>query len=58
MTSDRQNRREPYVADMIADPVVQAVMARDGVTAEDLLSLVVRMRERLRDAGAQGRSAA
>ena len=58
MTSVRQTRREPYVADMIADPVVQAVMARDGVTAEDLLSLVVRMRERLRDTGALDRSAA
>lgn len=58
MTSDRQNRHEPCVADMIEDPVVQAVMARDGVTAEDLLSLVVRMRERLRDAGALDRSAA
>jgi hypothetical protein len=58
MSRETQNRREPLVADMVRDPVVQAVMARDGVTAEEILTLVFQMRERLRRTGALDRLAA
>ena len=58
MHHDKLPRREPLVADMVQDPIVQAVMRRDGVTPEDVLTLVVHMRERLRRTGALDRLAA
>jgi hypothetical protein len=58
MTSESQTHPEPFLADMVQDPVILAVMARDGVTPEALLSLLVGMRERLRETGALDRLAA
>ncbi|WP_207481174.1 hypothetical protein [Arenibaculum pallidiluteum] len=58
MNKETKPRREPLVAEMVQDPVIQAVMLRDGVSAEDVLTLVVGMRERLRRSGALDRLAA
>lgn len=38
---------EPGLRDALADPVVQAVMRRDGVTQEALLRLIAAVRARL-----------
>lgn len=39
--------REPQLDDMMADPVVRLVMARDGVTLDDLRDVVTEARSRL-----------
>lgn len=39
--------REPLLDDMMADPVVRLVMARDGVTLDDLRDVVTEARSRL-----------
>lgn len=38
---------EPRLADMLDDPVIQAVMARDRVARNDILDLILSMRARL-----------
>jgi hypothetical protein len=38
---------EPQLDEMLDDPVVQAVMARDGVERDELLDLVSAVQERL-----------
>ncbi len=43
-------RPEPTLAEMLDDPVVRAVMERDGVRPHDIIHLMARMRARLRDA--------
>jgi hypothetical protein len=40
---------EPSLAEMLADPVVQAVMSVDRVTAGDIERLMVETRERRED---------
>ncbi len=45
---DRPTHGEPAIADLLRDPVVEAVMASDGVTAEEVRHLLVEARERLR----------
>jgi len=47
MTSMRL-AREPQLSEMLKDPVVQAVMARDGVEPEEVIALMAEMRHRLR----------
>jgi hypothetical protein len=44
---ERRAFEEPAVADMLRDPVVQAVMARDGVRPEEVMRLMAAVRERL-----------
>ncbi|MDA8232013.1 MAG: hypothetical protein M0006_11810 [Magnetospirillum sp.] len=39
---------EPALADVMADDVIRRVMARDGVRADQLLSLIDQVRTRLR----------
>lgn len=36
----RGNEREPALDDMLTDPVTQAIMASDGVAAEDVKDLL------------------
>lgn len=43
---DRRFGGEPSLAEMLADPVVQAVMSVDHVTAGDIKQLMVETRER------------
>jgi hypothetical protein len=38
---------EPPLAEMLEDPVVQQVMAVDGVAADDVVSLLSEARERI-----------
>jgi hypothetical protein len=38
---------ELSLSEMLADPIVQAVMARDGTTSEQVVALVDRVRRRL-----------
>lgn len=40
-------RREPQMDDVLADPVVRLVMARDGVTLDDMRDVVSAARARL-----------
>ncbi|MEQ8504907.1 MAG: hypothetical protein RIB80_06235 [Rhodospirillales bacterium] len=40
-------RREPQLDDMLSDPVVRLVMARDGVTLDDMRDVVSSARSRL-----------
>ena len=40
-------RREPQLEDVLADPVVRLVMARDGVTLDDMRDVVSSARSRL-----------
>ena len=40
-------RREPRLDDVLADPVVRLVMARDGVTLDDMRDVVSSARARL-----------
>lgn len=37
---------ELSLSDMLADPIVRAVMARDGVTKDDVEGLIASVRER------------
>jgi hypothetical protein len=46
---------EPRLDDVLGDPVVQAVMERDGVSREDVLACVERARRRLARAEFQSR---
>jgi len=39
---------EPRLSEVLNDPVVHAVMARDGVTREDLCSIIRNARQSLR----------
>ncbi len=36
MTNDHWTRCEPHLDDMFADPIVAAIMRRDGLTEHDL----------------------
>lgn len=38
---------EPKLADMLADPVIQAVMAVDGVSRTDIVTLMSEAQERV-----------
>lgn len=38
---------EPHLGELLDDPVTRAVMARDGVTREELLGHIAAARERL-----------
>jgi hypothetical protein len=40
-------RREPQMDDVLSDPVVRLVMARDGVTLDDMRDVVSSARSRL-----------
>tara|TARA_R110000772_G_scaffold73216_1_gene159482 strand:- start:115314 stop:115622 length:309 start_codon:yes stop_codon:yes gene_type:complete len=40
-------RREPQMDDVLSDPVVHLVMARDGVTLDDMRDVVASARARL-----------
>lgn len=40
-------RREPQLDEMLSDPVVRLVMARDGVTLDDMRDVVSSARSRL-----------
>lgn len=40
-------RREPQLEEVLADPVVRLVMARDGVTLDDMRDVVSSARARL-----------
>ena len=40
-------RREPQLEDVLADPVVRLVMARDGVTLDEMRDVVSSARSRL-----------
>lgn len=51
----RGNEREPALDDMLADPVTLAVMASDGVVAEEIKNLLVDARRRYRGAAAGSR---
>jgi hypothetical protein len=42
----RGNEREPALDDILTDPVTQAVMASDGVAAEDVKTLLEDARRR------------
>jgi hypothetical protein len=46
---------EPRLDDLLGDPVVQAVMARDGVSRADVLECVERARRRVARAEFQSR---
>ena len=39
--------RELSLAEMLADPIVQTVMARDGVTKQDVEGLIMAVRDRM-----------
>ncbi|HJU16096.1 MAG TPA: hypothetical protein VJ770_06470 [Stellaceae bacterium] len=39
---------EPPICEMLADPIVQAVMRRDGVSPAALRSVIIEARDRLR----------
>lgn len=39
--------KELSLAEMLADPIVIAVMARDGVTRQDMEGMIVSVRDRL-----------
>ena len=42
---------EPPVADLIADPIFDCVLHRDGIGVQDVLATMATARERLRAAG-------
>ena len=42
-----KNFREPSLAELLADPIIDILMNRDGVRRETVLSLVKTMAERL-----------
>jgi len=49
-TGNRWRRRldgEPSIQELLDDPVIEAVMARDGVARLDLEHLIAEMRDRL-----------
>jgi hypothetical protein len=48
----RDDRREPALDDMLTDPVTRAVMASDGVAAEDVKDLLAAAWRRYGGAGA------
>jgi hypothetical protein len=41
------SRREPSIQDLLAEPIIRALMARDGVSLEDLVSACDSARGRL-----------
>lgn len=45
---------EPPLREVLADPIVQAVMRRDGVSLAALGSVIARARQRLRNAPPSG----
>lgn len=51
----RGNEREPALDDMLTDPVTQAVMASDGVAAEEVKSLLADARRRYRGVASASR---
>lgn len=40
MTTRHHLEREPSLTEMLADPIVRAVMARDGITKDELKGLI------------------
>jgi hypothetical protein len=49
---------EPALDDMLADPIIQAVMRRDGVTSADLRAAIEQVRDRHAAAGRRDRAQA
>jgi hypothetical protein len=57
MKGERQNmpmdgrpfEGEPPLAELLADPIIQAVILRDGTTKDEVAALLDRMRRRLAD---------
>ena len=47
MTGFTTTTRELSLQEMLADPIVQTVMARDGVTKQDVEDLIVVVRDRM-----------
>lgn len=47
--------QEPRLEEMLADPMIELVMKRDGLTRDDLVALVQEARRRI---GRRGRRAA
>ena len=45
---------EPKLDDVLADPLVRAVMRRDGVTSEELRSILEALRAQRPETAAQG----
>jgi hypothetical protein len=45
---------EPPLGDVLSDPIVHAVMARDGVTPSDLRTLLARWQGRSRPSALRG----
>jgi len=41
------NTWEPHLADVLDDPVIQAVMARDGIARREIVDLAAALRARL-----------
>jgi len=39
---------EPHLSEVLSDPVIHAVMARDGVTKEELCSVILSAQKSLR----------
>ncbi len=57
MPAKRWDSAEPRWDEMLDDPVIHAVMRRDGVRRENLLDLMTEMRERLEVARAAAENA-
>ena len=46
-SADSNTDRELLLPEMLADPIVQMVMARDGVTKQDVVGLIGAVRDRM-----------
>lgn len=44
-----ERRKDPTLSELLDDPIVAAVMSRDGVSREHVQTLMDQMRRRLRD---------
>lgn len=46
-TCRRQLDGEPSLSEMLADPIIQTIMARDGVAGDEMAALIGAVRSRL-----------
>jgi hypothetical protein len=46
-TCRRQLDGEPSLSEMLADPIIQTIMARDGVAGDEMAALINTVRSRL-----------
>ena len=53
----REAGREPPLNDVLADPIVQALMRRDGISEARLRDIICRIQERLGGAPCRRRAA-